>query len=59
MLISNAVYQLDLPNKTIIMIIIINTEEEVEDVVEDVRRSLLPQKLYQRKGREKEVVKYK
>jgi len=46
MLISNAVYQLDLPNKTIIMIIIINTEEEVEDVVEDVRRSLLPQKLY-------------
>ena len=44
MLIGDAIYRLNLQNKTIK--IIINTEEEVEDivedVVEDVRRSPLP-----------------
>jgi hypothetical protein len=50
-LVGDAVYRLDLQNETTTMIITINAKEGVEDVVEDVGRSPLPQELYQRGGR--------
>jgi hypothetical protein len=50
-LVSDTVYRLNLQNET--TKITINAEERVEDVVEDVKKSLLPQELYQR-GRRRE-----
>jgi hypothetical protein len=47
-LIGDAAYRVDLQNETTTMTITINAEEGVEDVVEYVGRSLLPQELYQR-----------
>jgi hypothetical protein len=51
-LVGDAAYRLDLQNKTTKMTI--NAEEGVEDVVEDVGRSPLPQELYQSGGRGEE-----
>ena len=52
MLVGDAAYRLDLQNETTKMTI--NAEEGVEDVVEDVGRSTLPQELYQRGWRGEE-----
>ena len=53
-LIGDAAYRLDLQNETTTITITINAEEGVEDVVEDVGRSPLPQELYQSGGRGEE-----
>jgi hypothetical protein len=51
-LVGDAAYRLNLQSETTKMTI--NTEEGVEDVVEDVGRSPLPQELYQSGGRGEE-----